>query len=92
MQAPHAHLPHSYTQAPASISDASVSKTLKPAAPPLLGIDARNLRGDSELRRIFGGDVVASVDRSDAAEAGGAAGMVSGVLSKWSEAYVIQVL
>mmetsp|Transcript_19161 Transcript_19161/g.41385 ORF Transcript_19161/g.41385 Transcript_19161/m.41385 type:complete len:710 (+) Transcript_19161:50-2179(+) len=57
----------------------------KAAAAPLLGVDLRGLRGDDELRRIFGADVVQSVDREDMAEAanrrravGAARGMAPG--------------
>lgn len=39
--------------------------------PALLGVDVRRLRGDDELRRIFGAGVIEAVDRQDAAEASG---------------------
>ncbi|KAI8475009.1 MAG: transcriptional repressor TCF25-domain-containing protein [Monoraphidium minutum] len=45
-----------------------------PASAALLGVDVRRLRGDEELRRIFGAGVIEAVDRQDAAEAGGGRG------------------
>ncbi|MEW5297998.1 MAG: hypothetical protein WDW36_001164 [Sanguina aurantia] len=35
----------------------------------LLAVDLKNLRGDDELRRIFGAEVISAVDREDVAEA-----------------------
>jgi hypothetical protein len=40
----------------------------------LLGVDVKRLRGDDELRRIFGAAVIEAVDREDAAESSGWAG------------------
>ncbi|KXZ51917.1 hypothetical protein GPECTOR_11g44 [Gonium pectorale] len=39
------------------------------AGPSVLCVDMKGLRGDEELRRIFGSDVVAAVDRQDRAAA-----------------------
>ncbi|GBF99710.1 hypothetical protein Rsub_12422 [Raphidocelis subcapitata] len=36
----------------------------------LLGVDVKRLRGEDELRRIFGAGVIEAVDRAEAAEAG----------------------
>lgn len=33
--------------------------------PPLLGIDSKKIRGDEELRRIFGAGVIEAVDRME---------------------------
>eukprot|EP00879_Flechtneria_rotunda_P027791 GHRR01029790.1.p1 GENE.GHRR01029790.1~~GHRR01029790.1.p1 ORF type:complete len:676 (+),score=286.92 GHRR01029790.1:138-2165(+) len=38
--------------------------------PPLLGIDPKRIRGDAELRRMFGAGVVEAVDRMDGAASG----------------------
>jgi len=35
------------------------------ARPPLLGIDPKRIRGDEELRRIFGAGVIEAVDRME---------------------------
>ncbi|GLC35077.1 hypothetical protein PLESTM_000276900 [Pleodorina starrii] len=40
-----------------------------PASASVLCVDVKGLRGDEELRRIFGSDVVAAVDRQDRAAA-----------------------
>lgn len=44
------------------------------ARPPLLGIDPKRIRGDEELRRIFGAGVIEAVDRME----GGASGRRGG--------------
>jgi hypothetical protein len=46
----------------------------QPASAALLGVDVRRLRGEDELRRIFGAGVIEAVDRQDAAESGCARG------------------
>ena len=33
--------------------------------PPLLGVDPKKIRGDEELRRIFGAGVIEAVDRME---------------------------
>jgi hypothetical protein len=45
----------------------SSSKPVNPAnkLPPLLGIDIKRIRGDDELRRIFGAGVIEAVDRME---------------------------
>jgi hypothetical protein len=49
------------------------SSSAPPSGPPLLSVDTRRLRGEDELRRIFGSEVVAMVEREGAAEAAAAA-------------------
>ena len=44
------------------------------AASPLLGVDTKKLRGDEELRRIFGAGVIEAVERQEAAESSSGAG------------------
>jgi hypothetical protein len=44
------------------------------AASPLLGVDTRKLRGDEELRRIFGAGVIEAVERQEAAETSSGSG------------------
>ncbi|KIZ00582.1 hypothetical protein MNEG_7378, partial [Monoraphidium neglectum] len=46
----------------------------QPASAALLGVDVRRLRGEDELRRIFGAGVIEAVDRQDAAESGSGRG------------------
>lgn len=60
-------LPTLPLQAATTSSSATASRA---TGPPLLGVDPRQLRGEDELRRIFGVGVVEAVERQEAAEAG----------------------
>eukprot|EP00798_Chlamydomonas_sp_ICE-L_P023358 gene23358-30614_t len=60
------------TAGDAASTSAADSKTFKKEASDLLGVDVRWLRGEDELRQIFGAGVVQSVNREDRAEAAAA--------------------
>jgi hypothetical protein len=46
-------------------SSAAAGGSSSSSRPPLLGIDPKKIRGDEELRRIFGAGVIEAVDRME---------------------------
>ncbi|KAF5841607.1 transcriptional repressor TCF25-domain-containing protein [Dunaliella salina] len=55
-------------QATQAAPPAGNSVTARPKSLEVLSVDTRALRGDDELRRIFGASVIASVDREEASQ------------------------
>lgn len=53
---------------PSTSATSAADAESKLSEPPLLAIDPKKLRGDEELRRIFGSAVIDAVDRQDAAD------------------------